>query len=135
MATAKSKALPKTIGQMVDFIAVLQEEQKQLQSVADAKEAEVKAAMAHLEANFDVSELDGATGKLGAATRKPTVVANVVDWEKFYAWIAKTKAWDCLHRRVGSTAVASRWDNNEKIPGVEPATVWKTTVKLLRVRP
>jgi hypothetical protein len=132
MATAKPKVLPKTIGQMVDFIAILQEEQKQLQAVADEKDSEVRAAIAHLEANFDVAELDGATGKLGVAARKPTMVANVTNWDLFYAWIAKKKAWDCLHRRVGSTAVASRWENGETIPGVEQATVWKTVVKPIK---
>jgi hypothetical protein len=40
------------------------------------------------------------------------------DWDEIYAYIYENKAWELLHKRLGTVAVKERWDAGEQIPGV-----------------
>jgi tagatose-1,6-bisphosphate aldolase non-catalytic subunit AgaZ/GatZ len=40
------------------------------------------------------------------------------DWDEIYAYIYEHKAWELLHKRLGTAAVKERWDAGEEIPGV-----------------
>ena len=62
-----------------------------------------------------VDEVGGTVGKV-TYTTKP--VANVKDWQKFYNWIGKEKAFFMLHKRVSQTAYEELLNDKVKIPGV-----------------
>jgi hypothetical protein len=135
MATAKllkMPALPRKLGQLVDFIQVLQEEREQIAQALTAKDDQIAAVIKHLEANFDSAELNGARGVLGVAERKSATVPKVVDWPKLYAYIKKTGDFDLLHKRPTTEAFRSRWENKETVPGVEPYVRWWTEVKSIK---
>lgn len=94
---------------------------------ADKKAAELKATESALKDTILLSmkkESVGAIGgKLVTVEHKTKKRPNVVDWPKFYAYIAKTKSWDLLQRRVGEAAVAARWEEKKTVPGVESIDV------------
>lgn len=78
--------------------------------------------------SFTKEELDGAFGKIASVEIKKEIFPSVKDWTKFYAYIAKNKAWDMLQKRTSSTAYRDRLRDGKKIPGVEKFT--KVTLKL-----
>lgn len=57
-------------------------------------------------------------GKLAKIELKPKKIPTVEDWPKFYAFVAKTKSWDLLQKRLSEPAIRERWDDNKQIPGV-----------------
>lgn len=60
----------------------------------------------------------GVAGHLAFAKIIPKVQAVVEDWDKFYAYIARTKRWDLLQKRLGVAAVSEFWDAGKTVPGV-----------------
>ena len=40
------------------------------------------------------------------------------DWDEIYAYIHEHKAWELLHKRLGTAAIKERWDMGETVPGV-----------------
>lgn len=138
-ATAAKKAavvpkFPKTIGQMVDFIAILQEERDAIKSSLAAKESAISAAMEHMEANFDAGDLNGAKGSVGIAERKSQVVYNGKDWDAIYAYIKKNNAFELLHKRLTAAAVEERAEAGKPVPGVESFTRHFIQVKPIKTK-
>jgi hypothetical protein len=133
MATAaKKSSVPKNLGEMIDYIAGLQVEREALMTQVKEKETLISAAMAHLESNFDKASLDGARGKRGVAERRPSIVPKVVDWDLFWKYVYRKKAFDLTYKRVAAEAYRARLDNNETVDGVEPLEVFHTRVKLIK---
>ena len=57
------------------------------------------------------------------------VVVEVQDWEEYYKYIHRYKAYDLLQRRIGSRAVLDRLESGKKVPGVETKTIRKLNVR------
>ena len=51
------------------------------------------------------------------------------DWPAFYDHVAKTGAFELLHKRLSSTAFRERWEAGEQIPGTEITSVWELSVR------
>ncbi len=92
-------------------------------------EEKIKTLEAEILNNFTAAEIGGASGKLATAERKTIAVPAVKDWDAFYRYIAKNRAFELLHRRVSTTAWAERVDAGVKIPGVDTFRVIKLSVR------
>lgn len=115
--------MPKTIGETIDLLFQLREERRGYEAqIRSVKEKEDALEM-HLMANFDKAGLDGAKGKSAVASIKRTTVADVTDWDAFYKYISRNKAWDLLQRRASITALRARWDDKKVVPGVAPKEI------------
>ena len=128
MATkpAAAPGIPKTPGEAIDQMYTIREQRLALaRQVQDLQTQE--GVLEELTASMLKAQgLDSGKGKLATFTISPeTYEPNVVDWEKFYAYVARTKAWMLLQKRVGSTAIKERWADNKEIPGVERRPVQK----------
>lgn len=110
--------MPTTLGATIDALWKIIEERKALSAADKALSEKEQILRDHLQNNFDKSGLGGAKGKLAAVSLKTQTVADVQDWDKFYAYIAKNKAWECLQKRPGITALRERWDAGKEVPGV-----------------
>jgi hypothetical protein len=134
--TAKKLApvVPKSMGELIDYIAGLQLEREALHAQVKEKEDLISTAILHLESNFAKDKLDGARGKRGVAERKPTTVPKVVDWDRFWKYVYRKKAFDLTYKRVAAEAYRARLDNNEAVDGVEPLEVWHTRVKPIKAK-
>lgn len=122
MAEIKYK-FPKTLAACADRLFELREKRLEEQKKVDAIEAEEKAVKEHLIQNLPKSEASGVAGKLCRVTVITKPVPQVQDWDKFYAYVGKTKSFDLLQRRLTDTAIKERWEAGKKIPGVEPFNV------------
>ena len=61
-------------------------------------------------------------GKFGVVTvvheDKLTIDTENGGWDKFYTWVAKTKNFDCLQKRLGEKAIGDRIAAGVVVPGV-----------------
>ena len=117
---------PTTLGDCIDSLykmrARRQAEAKKMEEKVEALKEEEKALAAHIINTFTKTELEGARGKMAVASMKPVVYPKPVDWDKFYAYLAKTKAFDLLERRISKTAFRDRYEAKKEVPGVEAFT-------------
>jgi hypothetical protein len=110
---------PKTLGECIDQLYELRAKRLAGQKAVDLVKAEEAEYENHILATFSKSDLRGAKGDLATAGVKRTTVYNITDWDLYTKWIDANQAWDCLQKRLASTAIAARFDNGEEIPGVE----------------
>lgn len=88
---------------------------KPLKDAANALEAELQGAMIE-------NKLESIAIKEATISLKRTVFAQLVDDKAFFAYVAKTKAWDLVRKQPVTAACRARWEDNVKVPGVESAT-------------
>jgi hypothetical protein len=107
-----------TIGSLIDALHAKKAEIKAIE--ADQKKLEDQAAEIKLKIleRMTAEGMKAGTGKLAAAAVKETVVPQVVDWDKFYAFIHDNRFYHLLQRRPSTPGCAELFDSQE-IPGVE----------------
>jgi hypothetical protein len=123
--------LPKTLAAMADRLYKLKAMKAEAQAKVDALDEERKAIEAHLINALPKDESTGVQGKVARVSLIIKDVPQVEDWAKVWAYVARTKSWDLLQKRVSSTAVDARWEEGKKIPGIVPYP--KVTVSLNKV--
>ena len=120
--------IPKTLGGCADRLYKLRDEKKVAQAKVDAIDEEFKAIKAHLIEKLPKNNAEGVTGRFANAQIKKKNIPQVQDWEKFYAFVRRTKDFSLLQRRVSEGAVKERWESGKKVPGVEPFNVLSISV-------
>jgi len=125
---------PKSLGSCVDRLKTLDVKADAIKAQLKVVEDEYRALEAHLIESIPKEDLQGATGKTARVEldRKPVPTAK--DWDKLYAYIKKTGAFDLLHKRLSTTACNERWAAKRVIPGVESFTVVKLKLTALKKR-
>jgi hypothetical protein len=108
-----------TLGAAIDDIRKLQLKREVHVTKADALDKKIKEKQEKLFVKFKKADLNGAAGKLGRCEVVERDVANVKDFEAVLAYAVKHNAQDLVQKRVNNTAVQARWEQGEKIPGVE----------------
>lgn len=120
---AASAATPPTTGALIDEMWDWKEEKKVLDAAAKALEEKIKAREQELIERLLADDTDRSSGKKANITLRPSIVPQVGDWDKFYAYIKKNNAFHMLERRPSATACREVFDGppgKNKIPGVEP---------------
>lgn len=119
----------KNIGQLIDYDFELREKIRELGKKVDAlKEEREKVEKQILEA-MDEQTLPRASGTKATASVIEQVVGHVQDWDRFYGFITRTKAFHLLERRIASAPYREELKARGKpIPGVVPYT--KRTIGL-----
>lgn len=110
---------PKALGSCADKLFELRNKRLEQQKLVDAIEAEEKALKEHIIQNLPKSEASGVAGKKARVTVVMKEVPQVKDWDAFYKYVAKTKSFDLMQRRLTDAAVKERWEAGKQIPGVE----------------
>lgn len=123
--------MPKTLALCADELYKTRELRLAAQKGVDELSAKESQLKEHLINNLPKSDASGVAGKLARVTIVTKVIAQVKDWDKFYAFVKKTNSFDLMQRRLTDTAVKERWDNGKEIPGVEPFNA--VTVSLNKV--
>lgn len=121
--------LPKTkIGGLVDKYHDIRELRLAIGKVTEKLQAEENRILNHIIDNVDADHEGGAVGKRYKGVINREDVPVVEDWPKFYAYVAKSKAFDLLTKALGKAAIKERWESNKKIPGVGSMKVKKLSV-------
>ena len=122
---------PKKPGEWPDLLHELKEKRLKIQREADAVEAEEKALKEHIVQNLPKSEASGVAGKLYKVAVITKEVPQVKDWDKFYAYMSKTKGYDLLNKALNRGAVEARMEAGKTVPGIEMFTA--VTVSLTKI--
>ena len=115
----KKPPMPKTLAGVVDLFYKVRaerlEEEKYVDEVREF-ENELKRELIN---SIPKSEATGVAGKVARATIVKKEVDQVKDWDAFYAYMQKNKAWDLLQKRINASAVRARRDAKKPVPGTE----------------
>lgn len=106
-------AIPKTIGACADKLYKLREKRYELSrqiKEIEAEEAEIKEYIIN---NLNKQESAGVSGKIANVRVKAENVPVVEDWEAFYKYVARTKSFDMLQRRINTKAVRERIEDKK----------------------
>ena len=118
-----------TIGSLIDKLHAVREKRRKLveQDKPLAKEEEElkELVLATLAAN----DTDKASSKKATASISYVTVANVKDWDAFYAFVKKTGYFHLFQRRVTDTACRELWEQGKQIPGLQPFTKRKLNIR------
>lgn len=109
--------LPKTLAACADLYYTTRQERLELDRQADELKKIEAAIKDHLINNLQ-KDTTGVAGKLCRVQVVIKPEPQVEDWPSFYAYVAKTKSFDLLQRRVSAPAVRERWEANKEIPGI-----------------
>lgn len=127
MTEPKTK-IPKTVGGIADRwyrIRAARLELEKKVKLLQKEESDLKEAG---RVALKAQKQSRGTGQLGTISCDPVDVPTVTDWEMFYNHIAETNSFDLLQRRPAMTAFRDRWEEGEKIPGVERTPITKTSL-------
>ena len=122
LAGLKPEQLP--TGALADCLYDLKGLSKLLSSITapfdDFLPATVKTVEDHFVNTLAVGESSGVQGFTSRVqvTESPVPVVKPENWLKFWAYVAKTKQWDLLPRKVSVDAVRERWDAKKQVPHV-----------------
>lgn len=116
----KSKLkLPKDLGSCADLLYQKRVDRLAAQKLVDAMAAEEEDLREWIILQLPKSSATGISGKVANVRVESKVVPQVKDWDKLYAYIKRTGAFDLLNRAVNKKAVDARWTAQKDVPGVE----------------
>lgn len=123
--------IPATIGACADLLYKIRQERLKLQKEVEALEAQEHELREHIIATLPKSEASGVQGKVARVSVVTKDIPQVKDWNVFYEYVRKNKAFDLLQRRLADKAVKDRLEDGKKLPGVELFRA--TTVSLNKI--
>lgn len=106
-------AIPKTIGACADKLYKLREKRYELSRQIKEIEAEEAELKEYIINNLNKQESAGVSGKIANVRVKTENVPVVEDWEAFYKYVARTKSFDMLQRRINTKAVRERIEDKK----------------------
>ena len=117
------------IGDLLDFAFDLREKRKVLEREAEEIGKQEKAALEEVMGRVQKDQISGLRTAKCSAFLDEKDVPQIVDWSAFYKHIQETGDFDLLQRRPGEKACQSRWENGEKLPGVEKFHLVKISLR------
>lgn len=128
MATAVKTRAP-SVGAVIDQIWAVREEKRRLESQVKEVAAKIEELESALMERLETEGLEKASGTKASVSVGTSVVADVQDWDSFWAYIIKNKYTHLLQRRVSEPAYRELLDAGKKVPGVQPFTKRKLNVR------
>jgi len=123
--------IPKAIGACADRLFTVRQQRLDAQKIVDAFQVEETALKDYIIDTLPKSESTGAAGKLARVSVVVKEVPQVKDWDAFYAYVHKNKAYDLLNRALTKASVEARWEAGKEVPGVDHVKV--VTVSMNKV--
>ncbi len=111
-----------TIGAATDRMWKLREDKRALEAQIKVIETEMKELEGTVFGLLDGQDTRKAEGKSASVSINESVVANVENWEAFWPWLAKTKNFHLVQKRVSDPGMRELWALGKVIPGVQPFT-------------
>lgn len=111
-----------TLGAASDLIWALREKKRLLDKDVKSLEADIAALTLTIFDLLDAQDSRKAEGKKAAISVNYVEVGNVTDWDALWPWIAKTKNFHLIQKRVSDPGLREQWALGKKTPGVEPFT-------------
>lgn len=124
VASTKKKpvAAPASTGAIIDQLWAAREEKRLLAAQDKEVSEKIKAIEQQLMERLETEGMTKATGGKATASITTSVVADVQDWDEFWAFVIKKKFTQMLQRRVSEPAYRELLEKGIKVPGVQPFT-------------
>lgn len=120
---AADKGNPKRLAKLAEAGIALRNERKALEAQAGVIAAEEAALKEVLIQDFSKAELQEVKTALGVVKLVTKIIyqpdKDSGGWEKIWAYILKTKAFDLLEKRLHQGACKARYEDKKPIPGVK----------------
>lgn len=111
--------LPKTLAACADLYNQLRTDRLAKEKETAILQEQENFVKNYLIDNIPKAEATGVAGKTCRVAVVKKKVPKVADWDKFYAFILKTKDFSLLNRAVNKASVEERWEAKKVVPGVE----------------
>lgn len=130
IAKVTTRLVP-TLGNAIDQMWALREEKRALDAQIKTVEADIKALETDMFGLLDAQDTRKAEGKNASVSINESVVCNVEDWDALWPWIAKTKNFHLIQKRVSDPGMRELWALKKVIPGTQPFTKRTLSLKSL----
>lgn len=110
--------LPKQLATCADALYAATQVRYTLQHQAQVLEELEGKLEEHLRVELPKQKQTGVAGSMARIQLMPRQKIIVANWDKFYAYILKHKAFDLLQRRLNEGAYKDRADAKEWVPGI-----------------
>lgn len=132
VAKTKAKTAPAPVmGALIDSIWAAREEKRRLEAQVKETETTIAELQTQLMERMQAEGTDKAQGSKASVSISSNVVADVKDWDEFWAYVIKKKYTHLLQRRVSDPAYRELLEAGQNVPGVEPFTKRALTVRSL----
>ncbi len=121
------RALP--LGPMIDNLWQLREDKRKSEAATKLIEKDIEAAETELLERLDKEGMDKATGRLGTISVGEALVGTIEDWDAFTAFVAKTKNFQLVQRRISDVAYRELLGMGKPVPGIKPFTKRKLNLR------
>jgi hypothetical protein len=111
---------PVPLGALIDQMFALREKKRELEAAIKGVEGEVSELEAQIMEGMEAQGVDKMSGVTASVSITTNTVANVTDWDAFWAYIHKMKYGHLIQRRVSDPAYRELLDSGKQVPGVEP---------------
>lgn len=119
------------LGASIDKLLELREQRRKLEAEANKLKDEYDIVEEHLMAQMGKQNMEKASSKLASVSVSSTVVGNVTDWEALNKFIKRTGHFHLYQRRLSDPAVRELFESKGSIPGVEPFTKKRLSLRTL----
>lgn len=109
-----------TLGALIDKAFDLREKKRAAELIVKKIEAEIQELEEPLLAAADAQGLDQARGKKASLSISPITTCNVLDWNVLWPYIAKTKNFHLVQKRISDPAYRELLELGRLVPGTEP---------------
>jgi predicted RNase H-like nuclease (RuvC/YqgF family) len=109
-----------TIGSRIDQLFTLREKRRELEKKVDENKKQAELLELELMELMDKEGIEKSSGKNASVSITENTKPNVENWDTFYQYIHRTKAYFLLERRPSVTACRELFETKGKIPGVVP---------------
>ena len=120
-----------TLGALADQIHAKREAKRLLDAKMKEIEEEIRELEESIFAAMDAQGTTKAEGKKAGLSISSRTIANVVDWDSLWPWVAKTKSFYMIQKRVNDTTYREMLEFGKKVPGVQPFTKRSLSVRSL----
>jgi len=124
---AAKRALP--LGTMIDNLWQLRENKRTAEAATKLIEKDIEAAETELLKRLDKEGMDKATGKMGTISVGEALVGTIEDWDAFTAFVAKSKNFQLIQRRISDVAYRELLGMGKPVPGIKPFTKRKLNLR------
>lgn len=120
-----------TLGSQIDKLATLKDKKSELDAKVKDLETEISELTETIIQRLQAEETDRGAGKKMSVTIGHEVVANIIDYEAFWAFVVKAKAPQLLQRRVSNPAFREmlEYRKGKPVPSLEPFTKIKLNTR------
>lgn len=128
---ARKGAAKPTLGATIDTMWGLREKKRALDAQVKTLEGEIKDLESTMFELLDAQDTRKAEGKNASVSIGESVVCTVEDWDALWPWIAKTKNFHLIQKRVSDPGMRELWGMGKVIPGTQPFTKRTLSIRSL----